>query len=105
MENISWISKWYSLYSNKNLFTKPVYFQKPISIKVPKNKIYDLSEFIINQQKYKVKNKTLLDMLNDEKLNTNKQISQIKLVDIVSFGSVIGIALLAFYTYSGYKFI
>ena len=41
-------------------------------------------------------------MLEEEKLNTNKQLSQIKWVDIVGFG-IVGLGLWACYTYSGYK--
>ena len=103
MEITNWITKCYSTYANKKplgfgfvkptpIFTKPVYFKQIAPFKFTHN----------NEASKSSNNKTLIEMLEKEKLNTNKQLSQIKWEDIVSFG-IVGLGLWAFYNYSGYK--
>jgi len=110
MELANWIGKCYSIYTGKskallckptNLTPKPFYINPivPIQTNFPKHKIYGLSEFIVNEAKTKAKRKTLLDLLEDEKTQVNKQI---KWEDVVGVG-IVGLGLWALYTYSGYK--
>lgn len=110
MELANWIGKCYSTYTGKTpvLLIKPKawapkpVFIKPISmvpIKFTQGKIYDLSEFIENKAIKKAKRKTLIELLEDETAQVNKQFQW---KDIVGVG-IVGLGLWALYTYSGYR--
>lgn len=104
MEITNLVTKCYSTYVNKNkhVFTKPVYFKQMLPNKFTQNKIYNLSDFVTNEAIKREKKKTLIELFEEEKLNTNNQINQLKWEDIIGF-SIVGLGLWAFYNYSGYK--
>ncbi len=113
MEIFDIITKYYTIYTTK----KPVTWSKPNPMVIkPKSqafakpfvplKIYQPSVFeldkIIKNEKMKKHRKTLLDLLDEEKSNTNKSINEIEWSDVVGVG-IVGLGLWALYTYSGYK--
>ena len=86
---------------NPVIFNKQIIARKTHSIKFTNEKIYGLSDFIKNQAIKKAHNKTLLDLMEDEKTQIKKQIEKFTTENIISFG-IVGLGILAFY-YSGYK--
>lgn len=110
MEFANWIGKCYSTYTGKTpailikpkVLTPTPVFMKPMPmapIKFTQGKVYGLSDFILNEQIKKAKRKTLIELLEDEKAQVNKQF---KWEDVVGIG-IVGLGLWALYTYSGYK--
>ncbi len=109
MEIFDIITKYYTIYTTK----KPVTWSKPnpivfkhkspafVPVKIYQPSVIDLDKIIKNEQMKKHR-KTLLDLLDEEKKSTNKQIKEIEWSDVVGVG-IVGLGLWALYTYSGYK--
>ncbi len=113
MEIFDIIIKYYTIYTTK----KPVTWSKPnpivfkpnnpgfakpfVPLKNYQPSVIELDKIIKNEQMKKHR-KTLLDLLDEEKTCTSKQIKEIKWEDVVGVG-IVGLSLWAMYTYSGYK--
>ncbi len=113
MEIFDIITKYYTIYTTK----KPVTWSKPnpivfnpksqsfvkpfVPIKIYQPSVIDLEKIIKNEQMKKHR-KTLLDLLDEEKKSTSKQIKEIEWPDVIGVG-IVGLGLWALYTYSGYK--
>ncbi len=114
MEIFDIITKYYTFHTNKKQVTwfkpNPIIFKsnnpafvKPIyPVKFYQPNILDLEKIIKNEQ-MKKQRKTLINLLDKEKTNTNKKINEIKWPDVIGVG-IVGLGLWALYTYSGYKF-
>ncbi len=113
MEIFDMLTKYWTIYTTK----KPVTWSKPnpmvfksnnpvlvkpiVPVKFYQPNILDLNQMIKNEQ-IKKHRKTLLDLLDEEKKSTNKQIKEIEWPDVIGVG-IVGLGLWALYTYSGYK--
>lgn len=113
MEIFDIITNYYTIYSTKKPVTwskpnpivfkpkSPAFVKQIVPVKFYQPNILDLNQMIKNEQMKKHR-KTLLDLLDEEKTSTNKQIKEIKWPDMVGVG-IVGLSLWALYTYSGYK--